>query len=75
MEGKALLFKKLAGIDAFPICFESYNSEFANDVKNITPVFGGIALEDIAAPKYFELEEALQGIGIPVMTTISTERQ
>ncbi|MFA4860268.1 NADP-dependent malic enzyme [Methanoregula sp.] len=67
MEGKALLFKKLAGIDAFPICFESYNTQFANSIKNIAPVFGGIALEDIAAPKCFELEESLQGIGIPVM--------
>ena len=67
MEGKALLFKKLAGIDAFPICFESYHTGFADDIKNIAPVFGGIALEDIAAPKCFELEEALQGIGIPVM--------
>lgn len=67
MEGKALLFKKLAGIDAFPICFESYHTEFADDIKNIAPVFGGIALEDIAAPKCFELEESLQGIGIPVM--------
>ncbi|MDO9325084.1 MAG: malic enzyme-like NAD(P)-binding protein, partial [Methanoregula sp.] len=67
MEGKALLLKQLAGIDAFPICFESYHMEFADDVKNIAPVFGGIALEDIAAPKCFELEESLQGIGIPVM--------
>jgi len=67
MEGKALLFKKLAGIDAFPICFESFHTEFADDVKNIAPVFGGIALEDIAAPRCFELEDALQGIGIPVM--------
>src|SRR5512136_2850261 len=67
MEGKALLFKKLAGIDAFPICFESFHTEFVDEVKNIAPVFGGIALEDIAAPKCFELEEALQGIGIPVM--------
>jgi len=67
MEGKALLFKKLAGIDAFPICFERFHTEFVDDVKNIAPVFGGIALEDIAAPKCFELEEALQGIGIPVM--------
>ena len=41
MEGKALLFKKLAGIDAFPICFESYHTEFADDIKNIAPVFGG----------------------------------
>ncbi|MDD1699599.1 MAG: NADP-dependent malic enzyme [Methanoregula sp.] len=67
MEGKALLFKKLAGIDAFPICFESFHTEFVDEVKNIAPVFGGIALEDIAAPKCFELEDALQGIGIPVM--------
>ena len=67
MEGKALLFKKLAGIDAFPICFENYHTEFVDEVKNIAPVFGGIALEDIAAPKCFEMEEALQGIGIPVM--------
>jgi malate dehydrogenase (oxaloacetate-decarboxylating) len=67
MEGKALLFKKLAGINAFPICFESYHTDFVDEVKNIAPVFGGIALEDIAAPKCFELEEALQDIGIPVM--------
>ena len=67
MEGKALLFKKLAGIDAFPICFESFHTEFADEIKNIAPVFGGIALEDIAAPRCFELEDALQGIGIPVM--------
>jgi malate dehydrogenase (oxaloacetate-decarboxylating) len=67
MEGKALIFKKLAGIDAFPICFESFHTEFVDEVKNIAPVFGGIALEDIAAPRCFELEDALQGIGIPVM--------
>jgi malate dehydrogenase (oxaloacetate-decarboxylating) len=67
MEGKALLFKKLAGIDAFPLCFERYHTEFADDIRNIAPVFGGIALEDIAAPRCFELEESLQNIGIPVM--------
>jgi malate dehydrogenase (oxaloacetate-decarboxylating) len=67
MEGKALLFKKLAGIDAFPICFENFHTEFVDEVKNIAPVFGAIALEDIAAPKCFELEEALQNLGIPVM--------
>jgi len=67
MEGKALLFKKLAGIDAFPICFESGHTGFVDAIKNIAPVFGGIALEDIAAPKCFELEEKLQEIGIPVM--------
>ncbi|NMB80113.1 MAG: NADP-dependent malic enzyme [Methanomicrobiales archaeon] len=67
MEGKALVFKKLADIDAFPICFEKAHRWIAEDIRNIAPVFGGIALEDIAAPQCFELEEALQGIGIPVM--------
>ncbi len=67
MEGKALLFKRLAGIDAFPLCFENSHTDFADDIRNIAPVFGGIALEDIAAPKCFELEEKLQDIGIPVM--------
>ena len=67
MEGKAILFKEFAGIDAFPICFESYETDFADQVKNIAPVFGGINLEDIAAPKCFEVEDALQDIGIPVM--------
>lgn len=67
MEGKALLFKKLADIDAFPICFEKFHTEFADEVRNIAPVFGGIALEDISAPRCFELEEALQDLGIPVM--------
>jgi malate dehydrogenase (oxaloacetate-decarboxylating) len=67
MEGKAILFKKFANIDAFPICFESYHTGFVDEVRNIAPVFGGINLEDIAAPKCFEVEEALQDIGIPVM--------
>ena len=67
MEGKAILFKEFAGIDAFPICFESYQTDFTDQVKNIAPVFGGINLEDIAAPKCFEVEDALQEIGIPVM--------
>jgi malate dehydrogenase (oxaloacetate-decarboxylating) len=67
MEGKALLFKKLADIDAFPICFQKAHKGIAEDIRNMAPVFGGIALEDISAPRCFELEEALQGIGIPVM--------
>lgn len=67
MEGKAILFKKFANIDAFPICFERYHTGFVDEVRNIAPVFGGINLEDIAAPKCFEVEEALQDIGIPVM--------
>jgi malate dehydrogenase (oxaloacetate-decarboxylating) len=67
MEGKAILFKEFAGIDAFPICFENYETDFVDQVRNIAPVFGGINLEDIAAPKCFEVEDALQDIGIPVM--------
>jgi len=67
MEGKAILFKEFAGIDAFPICFEKFDSDFVDQVRNIAPVFGGINLEDIAAPKCFEVEDALQDLGIPVM--------
>ncbi|MCL4111353.1 UNVERIFIED_CONTAM: hypothetical protein GTU68_023206 [Idotea baltica] len=67
MEGKALLFKKFAGIDAFPICLKTQSSiEIVQIVKNIAPVFGGINLEDIAAPKCFEIEAQLQKLGIPV---------
>lgn len=67
MEGKAMLFKRFAGIDAFPICIDSQNTEdIVKTVKLIAPVFGGINLEDIAAPRSFEVERALQDIGIPV---------
>ena len=55
MEGKAILFKEFAGIDAFPICFENYQTDFTDQIRNIAPVFGGINLEDIAAPKCFEV--------------------
>jgi len=68
MEGKCILFKELAGIDAFPICIKSQDAdEIINIVKNISPAFGGINLEDIAAPRCFRIEEALQGTGIPIM--------
>ena len=68
MEGKCVLFKELADIDAFPICIKTQNDrEIINIVKNIAPAFGGINLEDIAAPRCFTIEEALQDIGIPVM--------
>ena len=67
MEGKSLLFKELAGIDAFPICLTTQETdEIIKTIKNISSGFGGINLEDIAAPKCFEVEEALQDIGIPV---------
>ena len=67
MEGKAILFKEFAGIDAFPLCFENSHADFSDQIRNIAPVFGGINLEDIAAPRCFEVEDALQDIGIPVM--------
>lgn len=68
MEGKAALFKTFANIDAFPICLDTQVSEEIIKVtRAIAPVFGGINLEDIAAPRCFEIEEALQDLGIPVM--------
>ncbi|MGE5041478.1 MAG: NAD(P)-dependent malic enzyme [Candidatus Levyibacteriota bacterium] len=67
MEGKAMLFKEFAGIDAFPITLKTQNVyEIVNIIKNIAPVFAGINLEDIAAPRCFEIEDDLQNIGIPV---------
>ncbi|MFK7946276.1 MAG: NADP-dependent malic enzyme [Saprospiraceae bacterium] len=67
MEGKAMLFKKFADIDAFPICLATTDvDEIVRTVRNIAPVFGGINLEDIAAPRSFEIEERLQDLGIPV---------
>lgn len=66
MEGKAALFKKFAGIDAFPVCLDN-SANIAATIRNIAPVFGGINLEDIAAPRCFEIEEELQDLGIPVM--------
>lgn len=68
MEGKAVLFKELAGVDAFPICLKTQDpDEIIGIVKNISPVFGGINLEDISAPNCFYIEEKLQDIGVPVM--------
>ncbi|MDH7597019.1 MAG: malic enzyme-like NAD(P)-binding protein [Methanothrix sp.] len=68
MEGKALLFKRLAGIDAFPIALSTTDpSEIVETVVRISPVFGGINLEDISAPRCFEIEEALKKrLDIPV---------
>ncbi|MBI4210983.1 MAG: NADP-dependent malic enzyme [Candidatus Diapherotrites archaeon] len=68
MEGKSLLFKEFAGIDSFPLALRTKDvDEIVSIVKAIAPVFGGINLEDISAPRCFEIEERLQGIGIPVM--------
>ena len=68
MEGKAILFKEFAGINAFPICLNNQDiKETIKTIKNISPVFGGINLEDFKAPECFEIEGALQDLGIPVM--------
>lgn len=69
MEGKAALFKKFAGIDAFPICLDTKNEEeIINVVKAIAPVFGAINLEDISAPRCFNIEKRLRAeLSIPVM--------
>jgi malate dehydrogenase (oxaloacetate-decarboxylating) len=68
MEGKAAIFKELAGIDAFPICINSEDiEENVRTIKNISPIFGGINLEDYKAPECFEIESRLQDLGIPVM--------
>ena len=67
MEGKAMLFKKFGGINAFPICLDTQDTEeIIETVRRIAPVFGGIKLEDISAPRCFEIEARLQDLGIPV---------
>ena len=68
MEGKALLFKNFAGVDAFPICLDvSSPQEIIETVVRLAPVFGGINLEDIAAPACFEIEDRLKELlDIPV---------
>lgn len=67
MEGKAILFRELAGIDAWPLCISSTGpDEIISFVKNLTPSFGGVLLEDISAPKCFQIEADLQDLGIPV---------
>jgi len=67
MEGKSILFKGLADIDAFPLCLATQDTDaIIQTVKNLVPSFGGINLEDIAAPRCFEIEDALQDLGIPV---------
>ncbi len=68
MEGKAILFKEFAGIDAFPICLDTKNvDEIVNTVKYLAPTFGGINLEDISAPRCFEIERRLkEELNIPV---------
>ncbi len=68
MEGKAILFKEFGDVDAIPICVETQDvDEIVNIVKNISPTFGGINLEDISAPRCFEVERKLNEVlDIPV---------
>src|ERR671920_798980 len=68
MEGKAMLFKEFADVDAYPICLECTGTEdIITTIKNIAPGFGGINLEDISSPRCFEIEERLQQeLDIPV---------
>jgi malate dehydrogenase (oxaloacetate-decarboxylating) len=68
MEGKAVLFKEFGGVDAFPICLDTQDTdEIVETVRRIAPVFGGINLEDISAPRCFEIERRLKEIlDIPV---------
>jgi malate dehydrogenase (oxaloacetate-decarboxylating) len=67
MEGKAVLFKQFAGIDAFPICLATQDADdVVRAVRQLAPVFGGINLEDISAPRCFEVESRLQDHGFPV---------
>lgn len=68
MEGKCLLFKTFAGLDAFPIVLATQDvDEIINIVRGIAPTFAAINLEDISAPRCFEIERRLQNLGIPVM--------
>jgi malate dehydrogenase (oxaloacetate-decarboxylating) len=68
MEGKAMLFKQLANVDAFPICLDTKDTEeIIRTIKAISPIFGGINLEDISSPRCFEIETRLAGeLDIPV---------
>ncbi|MEF3301610.1 NAD-dependent malic enzyme [Paenibacillus sp. GYB003] len=68
MEGKAMLFKQLADVDAFPVCLDTQDTEeIIRTIKAIAPGFGGINLEDISSPRCFEIEERLKSeLDIPV---------
>jgi malate dehydrogenase (oxaloacetate-decarboxylating) len=68
MEGKAMLFKEFAGVDAFPVCLDTKDTdEIVRTVEVIAPAFGGVNLEDISAPRCFEIEERLKvSLDVPV---------
>ena len=71
MEGKALMYKELGDVDAFPICLDTKDpEEIIKTVKYIAPTFGGINLEDISSPRCFEIEDKLiRELDIPVLHT------
>src|SRR5829696_1210682 len=68
MEGKAMLFKEFAGVDAFPLCLDTKDpDEIVETVSRVAPTFGGVNLEDISAPRCFEIEDRLKArLDIPV---------
>lgn len=67
MEGKAILFREFAGVDALPLCLATQDTdEIVTTIRAMAPGLGGINLEDIAAPRCFEIEKQLQDLGIPV---------
>jgi malate dehydrogenase (oxaloacetate-decarboxylating) len=68
MEGKAMLFKELAGVDAFPLCLDTQDTDaIVETVRAVAPTFGGVNLEDISAPRCFEIEDRLKAaLDIPV---------
>ena len=75
MEGKCALFKAFGGVDAFPLCIRSRDvDEFVNTVYQISGSFGGVNLEDISAPRCFEIERKLKEI-FPSFTTTSMGRR
>ena len=73
MEGKAMLFKEFGGVDAFPICVDTQDTdEIVETVMRIAPVFGGVNLEDISAPRCFEVEQKLRAaLDIPIFQPAS----
>jgi malate dehydrogenase (oxaloacetate-decarboxylating) len=77
MEGKAALFKRFAGVDAWPVCLDTKDTEeIISIVKAIAPVYGGVNLEDIAAPRCFEIERGCaRSLTSQSSTTINTGRQ
>lgn len=74
MEGKCVLFKEFAGVDAVPVCLATQDAdEIVSTVANIAPTYGGINLEDISAPRCFEIERRLKRCSTsPSFTTTST---